>query len=234
MFDSSPPCRRGLSVLARAVSRRAPGSWTTPGLTKASRLRSRQCGLPVTSTRSAPELRFSKLNSRPVDASVYPSPGTSRHPAQDSRSRWFATPFSWGSFIPDCTPVYPDHCACSRATLPVFFESMFSSSRPSLREFSTGCSQGARPPVVFECAAGLRVVSGCAAGARFGRFRELQSRDRKGSRFRHRLLTSLHRNASSSCRLDTTRLCRGIFPGQGCCVRRPRPAARTPVAFNSR
>ena len=117
MFDSSPPCRRGLSVLARAASRRAPGSWTTPGLTKASRLRSRQCGLPVTSTRSAPELRFSKLNSRPVDASVYASPGTSRHPAQDSRSRWFATPFSWGSFIPDCTPVYPDHCACERARL---------------------------------------------------------------------------------------------------------------------
>ncbi len=34
---SDPPyrrgCRRGLSVLARAVSRRAHGSWTTPGLT---------------------------------------------------------------------------------------------------------------------------------------------------------------------------------------------------------
>jgi len=77
-----------------------------------SRYRSHQCCLPVTSTRSAPELRFSKLNSRPVDASVYASPGTSRHPAQDSRSRWFATPFLWGSFIPDCTPVYPDDCAC--------------------------------------------------------------------------------------------------------------------------
>src|SRR6202140_1455255 len=77
---------------------------------------SHQCGLPVTSTRSAPELRFSKLNSRPVDASVYGSRGTSRHPAQDSRSRWFATPFSWGSFIPDCTPVYPDDGA--RATTP--------------------------------------------------------------------------------------------------------------------
>ena len=76
-----------------------------------SRLRSRQCCLPVVSTRSAPEIRFSKLNSRPVDASVYASPGTSRLPAQDSRSRWFATPFLWGSFIPDCTPVYPDDCA---------------------------------------------------------------------------------------------------------------------------
>ena len=75
-----------------------------------SRLRSCQCGLPARSTRSAPDLRFSKLNSRPVDASVYASPGTSRHPAQDSRSRWFATPFLWGSFIPDYTPVYPDDC----------------------------------------------------------------------------------------------------------------------------
>ncbi len=82
-----------------------------------SRSRFRQCGLPVTSTRSAPEIRFSKLDSSPVDASVYTSPGTSRHPAQDSRSRWFATPFLWGSFIPDCTPVYPDACACSRARL---------------------------------------------------------------------------------------------------------------------
>ena len=69
--------------------------------------------------------------------------------------------------------------ACSRATPPVFFESMFSSVRPPLREFSTGCSQGARPPVVFECAAGLRVVSGCAAGARLSRFRALRSRDRR-------------------------------------------------------
>jgi hypothetical protein len=112
-----PGCRRGLSVLARVVSRRAHGSGTTPGPIRNSRLRSRQCGLPVASTRSAPELRFSKLDSRPVDASIYASPGTSRHPAQDSRSRWFATPFLWGSFIPDYTPVYPDDCACLRARL---------------------------------------------------------------------------------------------------------------------
>jgi len=62
-------------------------------------------------------LRFSKLNSRPVDASVYASPGTSRHPAQDSWSRWFAIPFLWGSFIPDYTPVYPDDCAPCRSRL---------------------------------------------------------------------------------------------------------------------
>src|SRR5262249_41656335 len=30
----APECRRGLSVLARAVSRRAYGSWTTPDLTE--------------------------------------------------------------------------------------------------------------------------------------------------------------------------------------------------------
>ncbi len=88
-------------------------SWLSDyaGSVENSRYRSPQCGLPVRSTRSASGLRFSKLNSRPVDASVYASPGTSRHPAQDSRSRWFATPFLWGSFIPDCTPVYPDDCA---------------------------------------------------------------------------------------------------------------------------
>ena len=82
-----------------------------------SRWRPRQCCLPVRSTRSAPEMRFSKLDSRPVDASVYASPGASRRPAQDSRSRWFATPFLWGSFIPDYTPVYPDDCAYWRARL---------------------------------------------------------------------------------------------------------------------
>src|SRR5690348_16016707 len=60
---------------------------------------------------------FSQLDSSPVDASVYASPGTSRHPAQDLRSRWFVTPFSWGSFIPNCTPVYPDDCAPSRSRL---------------------------------------------------------------------------------------------------------------------
>ena len=73
--------------------------------------------LPVASTRSPPSIRFSKLDSLPADAPVYTSPGTSRHPAQDSGSRWFATPFSWGSFIPHCTPVYPDVCTCSRARL---------------------------------------------------------------------------------------------------------------------
>src|SRR4029078_13598824 len=91
--------------------------WDYAGPGSSSRLRSRQCGLPVASTRSAPGIRFSKLDSSPVDASVYASPGTSRHPAQDSRSKWFATPFLWGSFIPDCTPVYPDDCTPLRSRL---------------------------------------------------------------------------------------------------------------------
>ncbi len=110
-----------------------------------SRLRSCQCGLPVRSTRSAPEMRFSKLDSRPVDASVYASPGTSRRPAQDSRSRWFATPFSWGSFIPYCTPVYPDDCACWRARLGrCGINSAFLSRCVSRRTAAPGSSPGRR------------------------------------------------------------------------------------------
>src|ERR1019366_8882805 len=141
-----PGYRRGLSVLARVVSRRAHGSWTTPGLIRNSRLRSRQCGLPVESTRSAPELRFSKLNSRPVDASVYASPGTSRHPAQDSRSRWFAIPFLWGSFLPDCTPVYPDDCACLRARLR---RRRSTQGFPPPADTSSNLSLSSRTPVCF-------------------------------------------------------------------------------------
>ncbi len=55
--------QRGLSVLARVVSRRAVGAGTTPGRTGTRVFRSRPCCLPVASTRSAPGLRFSKLNS---------------------------------------------------------------------------------------------------------------------------------------------------------------------------
>jgi len=137
VFDSLPACVPGLRfwlpapirrldrprMPARSLGSRAYSFSTCvwlldyAGPAGNSRLRSRQCGLPVVSTRSAPGLRFSKLDSSPVGASVYTSPGTSRHPAQDSRSRWFATPFLWGSFIPDCTPVYPDDCTPSRSWL---------------------------------------------------------------------------------------------------------------------
>ena len=41
-----PGYRRGLSVLARAVSRRAYGSWTTPGLTKTRDLASANVAFP--------------------------------------------------------------------------------------------------------------------------------------------------------------------------------------------
>jgi hypothetical protein len=141
MFDSSPGVHARIVLLAsradpaagtprmpaRSLGSRACSfstcSWLLDyaGPDKNSRLRSRQCGLPVRSTRSAPDMRFSKLDSRPVNASVYASPGASRRPAQDSRSRWFATPFLWGSFIPDCTPVYPDDCAPSRPWLRMGF-----------------------------------------------------------------------------------------------------------------
>ena len=91
-------------ALFRWMPARSPGSracsfstcvWLCDyaGPERDSRFRFPQYGLPVGSTRSAPEWCFSKLNSSPADASVYTSPGTSRHPAQDSRSRWFATPF---------------------------------------------------------------------------------------------------------------------------------------------
>ena len=110
----------GLRMPARSLGSRACSFstcvrlWDYAGPGGDSRCRFRQCGLPVACTRSAPGIRFSKLDSSPVDASVYTSPGASRRPAQDLRSRWFATPFLWGSFIPDCTPVYPDACAYLR------------------------------------------------------------------------------------------------------------------------
>ena len=122
-FPDRSGCPVGPRIPARSLGSRACSFSTCVWLLDYagpggdSRWRPRQCGLPVESTRSAPGIRFSKLDSSPVDASVYASPGTSRHPAQDSRSRWFATPFLWGTFIPDCTPVYPDACAPSRSRL---------------------------------------------------------------------------------------------------------------------
>jgi hypothetical protein len=141
MFDSSPGVHARIVLLAsradpaagtprmpaRSLGSRACSFSTCvrlldyAGPDENSRCRFRQCGLPVACTRSAPGIRFSKLDSSPVDASVYTSPGASRRPAQDSRSRWFATPFLWGSFIPDCTPVYPDACAPSRSRLRMGF-----------------------------------------------------------------------------------------------------------------
>ena len=83
-----PGYRRGLSVLARVVSRRAYGSWTTPGLSESCVVVSASVAFPLGALGRRPDIRFSKLDSSPVDASVYASPDPSRHLAQDSRSRW--------------------------------------------------------------------------------------------------------------------------------------------------
>jgi len=48
---------------------------------------------PLLSTRSAPGIVFSKLNTRPTDASVHASLPASRQIAQDSRPGWIAAPF---------------------------------------------------------------------------------------------------------------------------------------------
>src|SRR6266849_489060 len=50
---------------------------------------------------------ISELNGWPACAPVNASPATSRPPAHDSGSSWFATPCLYGSFIRDSMPVYP-------------------------------------------------------------------------------------------------------------------------------
>jgi len=120
LFDSSPAYLPGLcfwlpgpvrGLVGPRMPTRSLGSrarsfstcvrlWDYAGPDGSSRLRPHQCGLPLGSTRSAPGIRFSKLDSSPVDASVYTSPGNSRYPAQDMRSRWFATPYLVGLFHP--------------------------------------------------------------------------------------------------------------------------------------
>lgn len=66
-----------------------------------------RCGLLPLSKRSASPIGFSKLYTRPANASVYASIRTSRSALQDSRSGWFAIPFLQDSFIPCNMPVYP-------------------------------------------------------------------------------------------------------------------------------
>ena len=58
------------------------------------------CGLPQVFTRSPPGIAFSKLNTQPIDASVYASPAASRRPTQDSRSGWSRFSFPVGLFHP--------------------------------------------------------------------------------------------------------------------------------------
>ena len=77
-------CMQFLSVL---------GVYDYAGPPTRSRFRHWACCLPLLSTESAPRISFTKLNTRPTDASVYASPAASRRRTQDSRSGWFATPF---------------------------------------------------------------------------------------------------------------------------------------------
>jgi len=68
----------------------------------------RRYGLPLTANRLAFGSLFSKLNTRPVRASVYASTRCPRGHRGETRGQdGVAAPFSWGSFIPDHVPVYP-------------------------------------------------------------------------------------------------------------------------------
>ena len=101
MFDSSPVCwsglrlwlpgpvrgpiahgcQRGLSVLARAVSRRAYGSWTTPGLAKTCDVASASMAFPLQALGRRPELVFRSSIPRPSMplSTLHPAPrGTQR------------------------------------------------------------------------------------------------------------------------------------------------------------
>ena len=102
MFDSSPACisglcfwlpgpikqpvwatgcQRGLSVLARAVSRRAFGSWTTPGLTSARVFAPASIAFPLQGLGRRPEFVFRSSIPRPSMplSTLHPAPrGTQR------------------------------------------------------------------------------------------------------------------------------------------------------------
>jgi hypothetical protein len=96
------------------------------------------------------------------------------------RLRTSCRPRRSGNFQVDVAPVatWPGVCASafSGARLPVFFERPASDNFGSPSTWRAGTatpagvfdrmSRGARPPVVFECAAGLPAVWGRAAGAR--------------------------------------------------------------------
>ena len=60
-----PGCRRGLSVLVRAVSRRADGCWTTPGLTKTRAIASASVAFPLGAFGRRPEFVFRSSIPRP-------------------------------------------------------------------------------------------------------------------------------------------------------------------------
>jgi len=77
----SPGCRRGLSVLARAVSRRAFGSWTTPGLAAARAYAPASVAFPLQAHGRRPEFVFRSSIPRPSMplSTLHPVPhGTQR------------------------------------------------------------------------------------------------------------------------------------------------------------
>jgi hypothetical protein len=77
----SPGCRRGLSVLARAVSRRAYGSWTTPGLAAARAYAPASVAFPLEAHGRRPEFVFRSSIPRPSMplSTLHPAPhGTQR------------------------------------------------------------------------------------------------------------------------------------------------------------
>ena len=77
----SPGCRRGLSVLARAVSRRAYGSWTTPGLAAARAYAPASVAFPLQAHGRHPEFVFRSSIPRPSMplSTLHPVPhGTQR------------------------------------------------------------------------------------------------------------------------------------------------------------
>ena len=61
----SDGCRRGLSVLARVVSRRAYGSWTTPGLTRTRDVVPASVAFPLEALGRRPEFAFRSSIPRP-------------------------------------------------------------------------------------------------------------------------------------------------------------------------
>ena len=76
-----PGYRRGLSVLARTVSRRAYGSWTTPGLTETRDVVSASVAFPLRALGRRPECVFRSSIPRPSMplSTLHPAPrGTRR------------------------------------------------------------------------------------------------------------------------------------------------------------
>jgi hypothetical protein len=105
-------CLRGLSVLARAVSRRAFGSWTTPGWASARVFAPAHVAFPLLGLGRHPEFVFRSSIPRPSMPlfTLHPAPrGTQRKTQGQDGSLLL----SCGAlFIPDYTPVYPDDCSC--------------------------------------------------------------------------------------------------------------------------